>query len=104
MIRVFLFALLIGSLLIVGNHELRERPSASAINARQIELFNSQLDTLHEEVAASRGPGGFAWLALIASIGVPNHWAAIGKRHRRPERVARKAIQGGIAFLGISNR
>lgn len=69
--KAFLWGLLIAFLLLVGTCQSENRPSALAVSSRQIELFNSQLDTLHEEIIASRSPGGFALLALILSVAVP---------------------------------
>jgi len=65
---LFLFMLMVGTCESGGNDKT---PSSSAISSRQVEIINSQLDALHEEVAACRSPGDWALLALVISVAVP---------------------------------
>lgn len=65
---LFLFLLMIGTCE-PGN--TGNTPSPSAISSRQVEIINSQIDALHEEVAACRSPGDWALLAMVISVAVP---------------------------------
>ena len=65
-----LWAAVILFVLLVVHCESENSPSSLALS-RQVDSLNTQLDVLHEEIAASRSPDGFALLALLVSIGLP---------------------------------
>jgi len=65
---LFLFMVMLGTCESGGNDK---PPSPSAISSRQIEMLNSQINALHEEIAACRTPTDWALLALVISVAVP---------------------------------